>query len=94
MALVSSRPRRRACPPPGEDGESQYHSRAVAKALELLEVLGVAGKPLPLNQLTHKLGLSKASVFRLLYTLEETEYVAKDQKGNYTLKQRLPAERP
>ena len=86
MALVSSRPRRRACPPPGEDGESQYHSRAVAKALELLEVLGVAGKPLPLNQLTHKLGLSKASVFRLLYTLEETGYVAKDQKGNYTLK--------
>lgn len=86
MALVRSSPRRRTCSPPNEDGESQYHSRAVAKALEILEVLGSAGKPVALNQLTQKVGLSKASVFRLLFTLEETGYLAKDPQGNYTLK--------
>jgi IclR family acetate operon transcriptional repressor len=86
MAFVNSRSRRSVCAPPAEDGESQYHSRAVAKALEILEVLGGADKPLALNQLTHKVGLSKPSVFRLLYTLEETGYVVKDQEGHYSLK--------
>ena len=63
----------------GEDSESQYHSRAVAKALEILEVLGAAGRPLGLNELAQRLKLSKPSSFRLLFTLEETGYVDKDK---------------
>jgi IclR family acetate operon transcriptional repressor len=69
------------------DGEPKYYSRAVAKALEALEILGASRLPLPLSQLTAKLNLTKASVFRLMYTLESTGYVRKDSDGRYSLKQ-------
>lgn len=89
MASVKPRTISRVCVRSGEDSESQYHSRAVAKALEILELLGAAGKPLGLNDLAQKLKLSKPSTFRLLFTLEETGYVDKDQEGRYTLKHEI-----
>jgi DNA-binding IclR family transcriptional regulator len=89
MASVKTRKLSRICVRSGEDSESQYHSRAVAKALEILEVLGNAGKPLGLNELAQKLKLSKPSSFRLLFTLEEAGYVDKDNEGRYTLKHEI-----
>ena len=94
MASVKPRTISRVCVRSGEDSESQYHSRAVAKALEILELLGAAGKPLGLNDLAQKLKLSKPSTFRLLFTLEETGYVDKDQEGRYTLKHEIRPESP
>ena len=81
MASVKPHVLSRVCVRSSQDSESQYHSRAVAKALEILEVLGTAGKALGLNDLSQKLKLSKPSVFRLLFTLEETGYVDKDKEA-------------
>jgi DNA-binding IclR family transcriptional regulator len=89
MASVKTRKLSRICVRSGEDSESQYHSRAVAKALEILEVLGNAGKPLGLNELAQRLKLSKPSSFRLLFTLEEAGYVDKDNEGRYALKHEI-----
>jgi IclR family acetate operon transcriptional repressor len=58
----------------------------VAKALELLDVLGQVREPLPLNQLAARVKLTKPSTFRLLFTLEATGYVLKDAEGRYKLR--------
>ncbi len=50
---------------------------ALAKGLNLLEVLGRSKDGLTLPELTRSLGMVKSSVFRLLYTLEELGYVAR-----------------
>jgi DNA-binding IclR family transcriptional regulator len=69
--------------------EQQYFSRAVAKSLELLEILGKSDQPLALNQLFTKVKLTKSSAFRLLYTLEATGYIAKHEDGHYSLKHEI-----
>jgi IclR family acetate operon transcriptional repressor len=66
--------------------DSQYYSRALAKGLDLLELLGTAREPMGLNQLATKVKLTKPSVFRLLFTLEAMGHVRKDTEGRYTLK--------
>ncbi|MGH9627068.1 MAG: IclR family transcriptional regulator [Bryobacteraceae bacterium] len=69
--------------------EPQYYSRAVAKALDLLEILGNSRQPLALHELAARVSLTKASAFRLLFTLESTGYVRKDQAARYTLKHEI-----
>jgi IclR family acetate operon transcriptional repressor len=65
--------------------EERYFSRAVAKALEILEILSNARQPMGLNQVSARLKLSKPSVFRLLYTLEMTGYIRRADDGRYYL---------
>lgn len=50
----------------------------VAKAFAVLEALADAGRPMRLSALTEALGLQKSNVHRLLATLIELGYVAKD----------------
>lgn len=65
--------------------EDQYFSRAVAKGLDLLQILESAPKPMPLNQLAAAVRLTKPSAFRLLYTLEYKGYALKGDDGRYTI---------
>ena len=65
--------------------KNPYYSRAVAKALELLAILGNRREPMTLVQLTSMVRLTKPSVFRLLYTLEQTGHIRKDDEGRYTI---------
>ena len=87
MATVKRRPAKKAKPQPKHDdnGGGGYYSRAVAKALEILEILSNAREPLSLGDLTAALKLTKASVFRLLFTLEQTGYIRKLDDGRHVV---------
>lgn len=62
----------------------QYFSRAVGKALDILQLLQVQDGALGLSEITRRIGLTKASAFRLLRTLENAGYIAADANGTYS----------
>ena len=66
-------------------GRDQYFSRAVAKALETLEILQAGNAPMALNEVAQRLQLSKTSTFRLLRTLEATGCLIASEWGKYAL---------
>jgi IclR family acetate operon transcriptional repressor len=67
-----------------EDG-GQYFSKAVGKALEALELLQLRQESMTLDEIARQVQLSKTSVFRLLRTLEASEYVVTSGWGKYKL---------
>lgn len=64
-------------------GKDRYFSRAVGKALELLNLMEQTKAPSSLNALSSAVGLTKSSAFRLLYTLEALNHIRRDEAGNY-----------
>lgn len=76
---------RRRTPNPNAE-ESRASLRAVAKAIELLELLGATRQPQALAQLSSRVKLGKASALRVLVTLESTGYVLRDVEGRYRLR--------
>lgn len=64
----------------------QYYSRAVAKALQVLDLLSAAPQPMSLHELSGLVKLTKTSLFRLLFTLEAEGAVLKDAGGRYSLR--------
>jgi DNA-binding IclR family transcriptional regulator len=66
-------------------GGDQYFSRAVGKALEVLEYLQAELKPLSMNEIAQRIQLSKTSAFRILRTLETLGCVTVDGRGQYML---------
>jgi len=61
--------------------ESRYTVQVLAKALDLLDLLGSRGS-MNLTQLCQELGQPKSSVFRYLVTLEEHGYVQRSHNGD------------
>jgi DNA-binding IclR family transcriptional regulator len=61
-----------------------YYSRAVGKALLALEFLRTA-EAASLNDIAKRLQLSKTSTFRLVRTLQVTDYVTVNGQGQYQL---------
>lgn len=81
-----------SAPAPAEKANpDQYFSRAVGKALEALEAIGQGARPYTLNEISHSLGLTKASAFRLLHTLETLGYLTKSEEGRYSAHSRTLA---
>ena len=73
----------------------QYFSRAVGKALEVLEFLQSELKPLSMNEIAQRIQLSKTSAFRILRTLETLGCVVVDGRGQYMLAPEFtPSRRP
>jgi DNA-binding IclR family transcriptional regulator len=72
----------------------KYFSRAVSKALEVLEFLQVESTALQMNDIAERLRLSKTSTFRLLRTLETLGYVTADGRGRYVLSPAIHAVTP
>lgn len=69
-------------PPPGH----RYSVRVVGRALDVLEALRDAQRPLSLQEISRHLGIVKSSGFRLLRTLEQRGYVERvDGDGRYHL---------
>lgn len=56
-------------------GNGSYNVRAVARAVDILELLRTSGGGASLNELAGRSDLAKASVFRMIRTLEETGLV-------------------
>jgi DNA-binding IclR family transcriptional regulator len=78
----------------GPQGRDKYFSRAVSKALEVLEFLQAESNALSMNEIARRLQLSKTSAFRLLRTLETTGYVSLDGRGQYKLSPSIHAVTP
>jgi IclR family acetate operon transcriptional repressor len=72
-------------PAPTDSSPDQYFSRALEKGLQALQALGEAPGGLTLTQAAGKLGLTKASAFRIVRTLETLGYVTKSPDGRYAL---------
>ncbi len=62
---------------------------SVAKAMELLQILSQAGKPLLLKEIAALSGYPKSTVFGLLTTMRGCDVVAQNPDGRYTLGLRL-----
>lgn len=65
--------------------ESQYASRAVAKAFALMRILGSSGEHHSLSRLAEEVDLTKSSTFRLLQTLQALGEIRQDEDGRYLL---------
>ncbi|HVO99742.1 MAG TPA: IclR family transcriptional regulator [Bryobacteraceae bacterium] len=61
----------------------QYFSRAVEKALAALECVRKSPQPMTLAEISAAVKLTKASGFRLVYTLEALGHLAKTTDGRY-----------
>lgn len=69
---------------------ARYSVHVVDRALDLLEVLRDAGRPLGLMEITRRVGGTKSSVFRLLCTLERRGYIERPESdGRYGLGPKL-----
>jgi DNA-binding IclR family transcriptional regulator len=79
---------------PAAPAKDKYFSRAVSKALEVLEFLQAEGSSLQMNEIAQRLKLSKTSTFRLLRTLETLGYVTSDGRGRYMLSPGIHAVTP
>lgn len=75
--------------------ENKYFSKVVGKAVDILQALKGCSQPLSLNDLTQRVGMVKSSVFRILYTLEVSGYICRNDLGLYSLsndmRQHVPA---
>jgi DNA-binding IclR family transcriptional regulator len=70
---------------PSRDKDS-YNIRSVENALLLLEALAEEGERCSLSQLSQRLDMTKASLFRLMATFENHGYVERSQRsGEYQL---------
>ena len=65
--------------------ESPYFSRAVSKALFILNDLNLSESALTLNEIATHASLTKSSCFRLLHTLEHLHYIVQSQDGRYAV---------
>ncbi len=72
----------------------KYHSRAVAKALEIVETLKRSPEPLTLSELSRTVRLTKASLLRIVETLAEGDYLKKNSAGGYMLSPQLSSDLP
>lgn len=61
--------------------EHRYNVPAVDRATEVLEILATSREGLSLSELTTRTGVPKSSLFRILLTLEEREYVMRDYES-------------
>jgi IclR family acetate operon transcriptional repressor len=68
-----------------KENRTQYLSRAVAKSLEMLELLQSVQSPMQLNEVARHVKLSKTSAFRLLCTLQASGYLTQHDTGSYGL---------
>jgi DNA-binding IclR family transcriptional regulator len=72
-----------------ENGDSPYHSRAISRALDVLEAFDEEHVSMNLKDLTRLLGVSDSSLFRVLVTLQHRGYLLQNEDGCYQLAPRV-----
>jgi DNA-binding IclR family transcriptional regulator len=88
-AIVSSqrrrRPKRAAAPGEPADTGSQYHQRAIGRALDVIESFDDDRAERTLKEIAQDIGLPESSLFRILLTLESRGYLVQSSDGAYAL---------
>lgn len=84
MAKTTPVKRRSARTKP-QSNPDQYFSRALEKGLQALQSLSQSPQGMTLTTAAQILGLTKASAFRILRTLEALGYATKSGDGRYTV---------
>jgi hypothetical protein len=87
----SKKTRQKAVPAATPKERTQYLSRAVAKSVEILELLQ---EPMALNEVARQIKLSKTPAFRLLCTLESGGYLIQSGGSDTTWFPKSTAWRP
>jgi len=91
---IASQRRRRPKHKAGAEGEpresgEQYHLRAIARALDVLECFTVEAPNLNLKEIAEIVHLPESSLFRILLTLESHGYLSQNPDGSYCLPPKL-----
>ncbi|MFJ2145408.1 IclR family transcriptional regulator [Glutamicibacter sp. NPDC087831] len=68
----------------GKSSGGMAANRSVSRAIAVLRALAARGEPLTVTEIAKQIGLARATVFRLLLTLEEEGFVDR-QDTHYTL---------
>lgn len=91
VAAQRRRRPKRATSTPAEAGDTgtQYHQRAISRALDVLECFDDEHQERTLKDICQDIGLPESSVFRILLTLESRGYLTQSQDGAYTLAPKL-----
>lgn len=87
-ATAVVRRRRPKARPPGLDGETaggEYHSKAIGRALTVLECFLDADSSLSLSEIALMSGFPESSLFRVLATLQSRSYLLRNADGSYRL---------
>lgn len=66
-------------------GSQASDSGSLARGLQLLAVMGDAGRPLALSEISETVGLASSTTHRLLQTLTQCDQVYKNAQGRYCL---------
>ena len=72
-----------------EHSVDQYSSKAIGRALDVLECFSDEHTALSLKEISSRNDLPETSLFRILLTLESRGYLAQDRDGAYRLTPRL-----
>ncbi|MEM7128424.1 MAG: IclR family transcriptional regulator [Chloroflexota bacterium] len=67
------------------EGNAGNHSQTVIKALDVLNSLAGAGRPLSASEVAKLCSITRPTAYRLLSTLASRNYVRSDSDYNYTL---------
>lgn len=79
----------------GADVESQHKNHAVYfvpglhRGLRVLEIVAAARRPLGISEIATEIGLTRSSVFRLVYTLRHMGFLEEEQSKLFTLGPRV-----
>lgn len=69
----------------GDSNGERYHSKAIGRALDILDCFRDPEASLNLKEISNITGLSVSSLFRVLVTLEGHGYLRKNEDGTYLL---------
>ncbi|EYT56105.1 IclR family transcriptional regulator [Leucobacter sp. UCD-THU] len=72
-------------------GPATAGSQTLSRGLQALELLGEAEAPLTINELAEGLGIHRSNAYRILRTLEQRRFVARDEAGRIRLGPKLTA---
>jgi len=68
----------------------KYRAPALARGLDILELLARTSSPLSMTEIASGVGYSRNEIFRMLQVLEERSYIKRDENDSgYTLTNRL-----
>ncbi|MDT8067385.1 MAG: IclR family transcriptional regulator [Terriglobia bacterium] len=88
-ANIQRRRRPKSFLPSGDSNGERYHSKAIGRALDILDCFHDPEASLNLKEISDITRLSVSSLFRVLVTLEVHGYLQKNEDGTYLLSSKV-----